>query len=82
MSPHILQIEAGLTELYYACVCLDNLIGNNGTPECSAVLALIQKAGGLLETALRDAAILKGPAVVGMAENWLRIGADMDGGEA
>jgi len=65
ISPsHAPQIERGLSDLRCACVCLDDLIGNKGANECSAVLALIQKAGALIETSLRDAGILTGPAVV------------------
>ncbi len=78
ISPsHASQIERGLTDLRCACVCLDDLIGNKGADECSAVLALVQKAGAYIETALRDAAILDGPAVVGAASEWL----DMVGGQ-
>jgi hypothetical protein len=72
ISPsHALQIESGLSDLRCACVCLQNLIGNGGEGECSAILALVQKAGAYIETALRDAAILDGPAVVGDASEWL-----------
>lgn len=73
ISPsHASQIERGLSDLRCACTCLDDFVGNRGGPdECVAVLALIQKAGALIETSLRDADILIGPAVVGAAADWL-----------
>lgn len=79
ISPcHAAQFERGLFELRYACMCLDDLIDNEGVDKCSAVLALVQKAGALIETALRAAAVLDGIAIVGTAAEWLDITNDQE----
>lgn len=75
------QLDQGLGELNSGCMFLDRLISGGGQVdvEHSALLALIQKAGALIETSLREAGILEGPAVVGTASAWLDIDTDERG---
>ncbi len=73
ISPElVMQIETGLYCLSTVCEYVNELIGSDGANEYAAVLALIQKSGALIETALLKADVL-GSGVMGGAEGWLGI---------
>lgn len=74
------QLERGLSDLRCACVVIDELNGDNDFERGVAALALIQRGGALIETSLRSAKILTGPAVVGGAPAWLDM-VELGGGE-
>ncbi len=68
-----IQIESGLCCLHSACEYIHELIGADGANEFNVILAIIQKAGALIETALREANGSSGTGIVGGAEEWLGI---------
>lgn len=75
----VLDIEAGMSPLATLAHLLDDAIANDMTSsQIVAASALCQKSGALIESGLYGAKVLDGPGIVGLPEDWIRLGLQRD----
>jgi hypothetical protein len=75
----VLDIEAGMSLLAtLACLLEDATADDMTGSQIVAASALCQKAGALLESGLQGAKVIDAPGVIGLPENWIRLGLQRD----